>query len=164
MDETYQEVRLEDWVKGPLQQFDSQAARESKQAIEDHFEAEWNSDIEATMRTIHPDDPWQAIPGLGVDVRGFDAVREYYENRFQSWPGPAMDHFDRVTVTDTCVYFEGELEIQPSGSFGGIAVEGKPIKVPALIVVDCREGKVLGETVHLDSAAVLGQVGVGSDA
>lgn len=160
---TYKDVRLEDWARGPLQICDTEASRLSKTAIERHFEAEWNSDIEATMETIHPDDPWQRIPGLGVEVVGFDAVRAYYESRFDSWPGPAMDHFDRVSVADTCVYFEGELDIQPSGAFGGRAVGGKPIRVAAVIVVDTRDGKVLGETVHLDSAAVLGQIGGGAN-
>jgi len=160
---TYKDVRLEDWVKGPFQLCDTEASRRCKLAIERHFEAEWNSDIEATMETIHPDEPWQFIPGLGVEVRGFDNVRAYYESRFDSWPGPAMDHFDRLSITDTCAYFEGELAIQPSGSFGGHAVGGKPIRVPAVIIVDTRDGKVLGETVHLDSAAVLSQIGDGAN-
>jgi hypothetical protein len=164
MSTTYTDVKLEDWVKGPFQLFDSEAARSAKAAVEAHFEAEWNSDIEATMATIHPDDPWQRIPGLGVEVVGFEAVRAYYENRFESWPGPAMDHYSRVTVTDTCVYFEGMLEIKPSGSFGGRQVGGKPIEVAAIIVVDCRDGLVLGETVHLDSAAALAQIGGREDA
>jgi hypothetical protein len=151
------DVELSEWVRGPFQMSDSKAARESKEAIEKHFEAEFSSDIEATMRTIHPDNPWQRIPGLGVDVNGFDAVRAYYENRFESWPGPVMDHFDRVTVTDTCVYFEGVWDIEPSGEFGGREMAGASIEVPALIVVDCRDGLVLGEIVHLDSAAVLAQ-------
>ena len=163
MSSAYSDVRLEDWVKGPFQVFDSDVARASVAAVEAHFEAEWNSDIEATMATIHPDDPWQRIPGLGVEVVGFDAVRAYYENRFESWPGPAMDHYSRVVACDTCVYFEGMLEIKPSGSFGGREVGGKPIDVPAVIIVDCRDGLVLGETVHLDSAAVLNQIG-GEDA
>lgn len=157
-------VLLEEWVSGQFQMFPSKAAQESKEAVEAHFRAEWKSDIDATMETIHPDNPWQLIPGLGVEVRGFDEVRAYYENRFDSWPGKAMECPVRTTVTDTCVYFEGVLDIEPKGTFGGRNVGGKPIKVPALIVVDCREGLVLGEVVHLDSAAVLRQIGGGSDA
>jgi ketosteroid isomerase-like protein len=158
MTQLYTQVRLEDWMRGPLQVFDSETARKNKRGVEAHFEAEWNGDIEATMRTIHPDDPWQVIHGFGVDVRGYDAVRDYYNARFGSWPGPAMDHFTRVTVTDTAVIFEGTLDIRPQGEWAGRQAEGTKISVPCTIVVDMRDGLVLGETVYLDSAGAQAQI------
>lgn len=109
------------------------------------------------MATIHPDDPWQRIPGLGVEVVGFGAVRDYYLARFGSWPGPAMRHFDRTTVTDTCVIVEGTLHIAPKGAFAGREAAGKVIVAPAVIVVDCRDGLILGETVYADGAALRGE-------
>lgn len=97
-----EDVRLEDWGRGVLFVADTAAARANKANMERHFMVEWNSDIEATMRTIHPHNPWQRIPALGVDVNGLEAVRAYYLRRFDSWPGPAMNVFDRATIIDTC--------------------------------------------------------------
>src|SRR5690606_13423171 len=115
-----------------------------------HFLTEWNGDIEATMATIHPDRPWQRIPALGVDVNGFDAVREYYLRRFETWPGPAMKHFDRVTVADTCLIVEGTLSVEPRGAFGAIRTDAKHLTAPCVIVVDFKDGLILGETVYVD--------------
>jgi hypothetical protein len=159
---TPQDVRLEDWVRGPLFVADSAAARANKAIMERHFMVEWNSDIEATMATIHPDNPWQRIPALGVDINGFAAVRDYYLSRFGSWPGPAMDFFNRATVTDTCIYVEGQLQIKPKGSFGGSDMTGKTISAPTVIVVDCRDGLILGETIYVDGATILGRPPAGT--
>ena len=38
------------------------------------------------------------------------------------------------------------------------------VALAAIIVVDCRDGLALGETVHLDSAAALAQIGGGENA
>lgn len=147
-------IDIEDMCRGPLFVGDTALARANKAALELHFAVEWASDIEATMATIHPDDPWQRIPALGVDVRGFAAVRQYYIDRFASWPGRAMQHFDRVTIVDTCVYTEGTLEVAPKGRFGGVDAAGKNIRTPVVIVVDCRDGLILGETVYMDASVM----------
>jgi predicted ester cyclase len=154
----YTDVRLEHWVRGPLFVADTDTARANQAVLERHLSVEWQSDIEATMATIHPDDPWQRIPGLGVEVVGLEGVREYYLNRFASWPGPGMKHFDRVAIVDHAAYIEGTLDFQPSGDFGGIEAAGVTIQTPTVIVVDFRDGLILGETLHLDSAKALGQV------
>jgi len=150
------DTRLESWTKGPLSIADSAAARGNKAMLERHFAAEWGGDIDATMATIHPDNPWQRIPAIGVEVIGFDAVRDYYLARFGSWPGPAMSHFDRTTVTDTCIIVEGTLRITPKGSFAGRQAGGRLLVAPTVIVVDCRDGLILGETVYADGAALRG--------
>jgi hypothetical protein len=152
---------LEDLTRGALQVMDSDRARANKALLERHFAAEWASDIEGTMATIHPHDPWQSIPALGVAVRGFAAVRDYYLARFASWPGQAMDWFDRTTVTDSCIIVEGRLNVRPSGDFGGLRAAGATLSAPCVIVVDCRDGFILGETVYVDGAALRGQAGGG---
>jgi predicted ester cyclase len=150
-------VHIDFLCRGPFFVADSDDARANKAIFERHLTVEWESDIDATMATMHPDNPWQRIPALGVNVNGFEAVRQYYLDRFQNWPGPAMKYFDRVSVTDTCIYTEGTLEIQPTGEFGGIDMAGAKISVPVVIVVDCRDGLIIGETVYLDGAAIRGQ-------
>lgn len=151
------DTRLETWTKGPLFIADAAAARANKAMLEQHFAAEWGADIAATMATIHPENPWQRIPSLGVDVIGVEAVRDYYLARFRSWPGPAMTHFDRTTITETCIIVEGTLRVTPKGVFAGREAAGRMIVAPTVIVIDCRDGLILGETVHADGAALRGE-------
>lgn len=140
------DVRLERWCRGPLFLAPTAAAAANKAALEAHFLAEWNDDIDGTMATIHPDNPWQRIPALGVEVVGLDAVRAYYLARFQSWPGPVMETFDRVSITDTAIFVEGVLKAQPGRAIGTLAG-------PCVVVIDFRDGLVLGETVYGTPAA-----------
>lgn len=149
-------TRLDELTRGPLQVMPTPLARANKELLERHFAAEWSSDIEATMATIHPDDPWQRIPAFGTHVRGLDAVRDYYLKRFESWPGPAMEWFDRTTVTESCIIVEGTLQVKPRGDFAGMAAAGRVLSAPCVIVVDCRDSLILGETVYLDAAALRG--------
>ena len=152
MAQNFGDVQVQDWLRGPFEIMDTDTARSNKQALDAHLQAEWSSDLDATMATIHPDEPWQIVHGLGVHVRGFQAVREYYAARFENWPGPGMEHFDRVTITDTCAYLECQLGIELAGGFAGHAATDARLDVPAIIVVDFRDGLVLGETNYLDSA------------
>ncbi len=149
-------VHIEDLCNGPIFVGDTAAARANKAALERHFALEWACDIEGTMSTMHPDGPWQRIPALGVDVNGFEAVRDYYLKRFGSWPGRALAGFSRVTVADTCIYTEGMLDIRPTGAFGGVDMAGRTLRTPVVIVVDFRDGLVLGETVYMDASAIRG--------
>jgi hypothetical protein len=155
---TEDDVRLEKWVRGPLIIAGTQTAHANKAMMERHFLTEWNSDIEATMATIHPEGPWQRIPALGVDVNGFDAVRDYYLRRFETWPGPAMKFFHRATIADTCLYVEGTLTIEPKGEFGSMKTDMQVLTAPTVIVVDFKDGLILGETVYVDGAALMGQM------
>lgn len=154
---TADDVRLENWVRGPLFIADTDAARANKAVMERHFLTEWSGDIEATMATIHPDQPWQRIPALGIDINGYDAVRDYYLRRFANWPGPAMEFFDRATIADTCLYVEGTLTIEPKGEFGSVKIDAQVLRAPSVIVVDFKDGRILGETVYVDGATLMGQ-------
>jgi hypothetical protein len=148
---TAENVRLERWTRGPLTVLETPAARHNKALMERHFLAEWTGDIEATMSTMHPVQPFQRIPALGVEVVGQEPVRQYYLNRFAHWPGPVMGHFDRVTVTDTCLYTEGVLALAPEAQVaGGVRLVG-----PCVVVIDFRDGLIVGETVYAQTAGDL---------
>jgi ketosteroid isomerase-like protein len=146
-------TRLEDYTRGTLFILDSPAARANKAVFERHLNAEWVNDIEGTMATIHPDNPYQRIPALGVNAKGKGEIRSFYEGRFATWPGPALKHFDRVAVTDTCIYVEGRMEISTSAKFAGLNVAGNRVSTPVAIVLEFRDGLLLGEMVYMDSAA-----------
>jgi hypothetical protein len=148
-------ITIEDWLRGPLHVAGTEAAHANKRMLDAHLQAEWTSDLDGTMATMHRDEPWQIVHGLGVEVRGFDAVTEYYATRFTTWTGPGMEYFTRVTIADTCAYMEcSELTWIPDTPTGG-----RHLSVPTVLVVDFRDGLVLGETVYMDSALLRGQLG-----
>jgi hypothetical protein len=104
---TADDVRLEAWCQGPLFVASTAAATANKAALEAHFLAEWNDDIDATIATMDPEGPWPRIPALGVYVSGYDAVRDYYLVRFADWTGPVMERFDRVSFADHAIFVKG---------------------------------------------------------
>lgn len=152
-------IEVEDWLEGPLRVAPSEQAQANKRGLDAHLRAEWSSNLDATMATIHPEDPWQTVHGLGVNVRGFEAVKEYYAQRFVNWPGPGMEHFDRVTVSEDAGFLECQLSLEPVGDFAGRSASGARLNVPALIVIDFKDALVLGETCYLDSALAREQLG-----
>jgi hypothetical protein len=145
---------IEDYTTGPVFVADTDVSRANKRTFERHLVSEWASNIEETMATIHPEGAYQKIPAMGVDVRGKDGVREFYLGRFASWPGPALPSFDRVTVTDNCIYVEGTFEIESTGDgFEGLNMAGKTLSVPCMIALECRDRLLVGEIVYMDSGA-----------
>jgi hypothetical protein len=52
-------THLEDYTRGPLFVAPGAAAKANKAVFERHLNAEWVSDIEGTMATIHPEAPFQ---------------------------------------------------------------------------------------------------------
>jgi hypothetical protein len=150
----YEIVRLEDYTRGTLFVADSAVARPNKAVFERHLSAEWASDIETTMATIHRDRPYQRIPALGVDIDSFEGIREFYLGRFKTWPGPALRYFNRCTLTDECIYVEGMFQIQGSGDLAGLNIAGPSISTPCIIVLDCRDGLLVGEIVYMDGSAL----------
>lgn len=141
---TEDDVRLEHLCETPLFVPDDPAARAAKAMLEAHFLAEWNDDIDATMASMVPDVPFQRVPALGVSIEGAAAVRDFYLKRFESWPGPALTAFRRATIGRDVIIVEGVLE-----TAGGAVAS---LSGPAVIVVDFRDGLILGETVYASPA------------
>lgn len=146
--------RIEDYTVGPVFVADTDVSRANKAVFERHLVSEWENDIENTMATIHPDNPYQVIPALGVDIHSFEGIRDFYLGRFETWPGPALKSFSRVSVTDQFIYVEGKFEVQSSGEFSGFNVKAKAISSPCIIVLEFRDGLLFGELVYMDSGAL----------
>jgi len=146
---------IESYTNGPVFVADTDLSRANKEVFERHLVAEWSSDIEETMATVHPVGSYQRIPALGVDVDSFNGIREFYIDRFEKWPGPALKSFTRVTVVDTYIYVEGEFDVEAAGDdLQSLNVSGKSVKSPCMIVLECRDGLLVGEIVYMDSGAL----------
>ena len=55
------------------------------EVVKAHMEAEDRQDIEATLATFTEDCYYQ-VPGLGIDLRGKDEIRRWYEETFAAVP------------------------------------------------------------------------------
>jgi predicted ester cyclase len=150
-------VDLQDWVTDALDVFPSETAELNAGVLAEHLRAEWNDDLKATMATMHQEHAHQRIPALGIAVEGFEAVREYYRARFESWPGPAF-FMTQVAITETYAAIRGDIRIEPSGQFAGVDAAGKSIDVPAIVWIAFADGKLAGETIHLDGRLLQSQL------
>ena len=95
------------------------------------------------------------VPALAVDVQSFNGIREFYLDRFEKWPGPALKSFTRVTIVDNAIYVEGEFDVKAAGDdLHSLNIAGKSVKSPCMILLECREGLLVGEIVYMDSGAL----------
>lgn len=146
---------IESYTNGPVFVADTNISRANKEVFERHLVSEWSSDIEETMATVHTVGAYQRIPALGVNVSGHDGIREFYLDRFEKWPGPALKSFTRVSVVDNCIYVEGEFDVEAAGDdLESLNISGKSVKSPCMIALECRDGLLVGEIVYMDSGAL----------
>src|SRR5271155_3355599 len=61
----------------------SPQAKQNWDRLREHAIAEYRRDIETTMATM-ASNPFQVFHPTGVSIFGYDAVREYYLERFQT--------------------------------------------------------------------------------
>jgi hypothetical protein len=125
-------------------------ARRNWDGLLAHTDAEWSSDLERTMATMAPE-PFQTFHFTGVTISGYDAVREFYANRFRTW-SPGQGFFPkRWVVTDEYAVGQGWMKGSPTGVFFGQQATGKSFVVPITIWISFENGLVKGETSYADS-------------
>jgi steroid delta-isomerase-like uncharacterized protein len=134
---------------------------EMKRAYDDHREFEEARDLDAVVATFS-DDCFLENVALGTKAEGRDAVRKSYEALFTAFPdlSPASEGFaygDDVFVTWGTVHgtFEGPwLGLEPTGRSFTCAFSN---------VVPFTGGKMQGERLLFDIAALCAQAGVPSE-
>ena len=150
--------RLEDLVDPDgLDIPDTPGAQRTKRAIERHFDAEWVGDLDAIMATMDPTDPFQWVPSLGLEARGADAVRTFYQDRIDQWPGQAFK-IDRAIVGEHGAAFEGYFTVQPNDNFLGLPASGSRIRAPGSIWIHTRGDLLWGEILYFDADDVRRQL------
>ncbi|WP_137179468.1 ester cyclase [Roseomonas sp. AR75] len=127
------------------------AARRNWEVLEAHTVAEWSCDLEATMATITRRDPFQIMYATGLDVRGFDAVREFYRRRFETFQGQGF-FARRWVVSDSVIVGNGLFRGTPRGTFFGTPTTGKRLCLPMTVWVHFEDELLKGEASYLDGA------------
>ena len=121
-------------------------------------------DTEDTLKTMIADAYVNHVPVLTGGV-GHDELREFYSKRFipQMPPDTAMTPVSRTIGTDRVVdemVFEFTHTIKMDWMLPGVAPTGKHVRVPLVVVVHFRDGKLAHEHIYWDQASVLAQLGL----
>lgn len=120
-------------------------------------------DTEETLATMSEDAYVNHVPVLTGGV-GHDQLRDFYANHFipHMPPDTAMTPVSRTVGTDRVVdemVFEFTHTIQMDWMLPNIEPTGRHVKVPLVVVVQIREGKLSHEHIYWDQACVLVQLG-----
>src|SRR5258708_7925894 len=121
-------------------------------------------DTEDTLKTMVPDAYVNHVPVLTGGV-GQEQLREFYSQRFipHMPPDTAMTPISRTVGSDRVVdemVFEFTHTIKMDWMLPGVAPTGKHVKIPLVVIVHFRDGKLAHEHIYWDQASVLMQIGL----
>jgi carboxymethylenebutenolidase len=121
-------------------------------------------DTEDTLMTMVDDAYVNHVPVLTGGV-GQNELREFYSKHFipQMPPDTAMTPISRTIGVDRLVdemVFEFTHTVKMDWMLPGIAPTGKRVKIPLVVIVHFREGKLAHEHIYWDQASVLAQLGL----
>lgn len=121
-------------------------------------------DTEDTLKTMVPDAYVNHVPVLTGGV-GHDELREFYSRRFipQMPPDTSMTPVSRTIGIDRVVdemVFEFTHTIKMDWMLPGVPPTGKHVKIPLVVIVHFRDGKLAHEHIYWDQASVLAQLGL----
>jgi carboxymethylenebutenolidase len=124
-------------------------------------------DTEDTLQTMVADAYVNHVPVLTGGV-GHEQLREFYSQRFipQMPPDTSMTPVSRTIGLDRVVdemVFEFTHTIKMDWMLPGVAPTGKHVKIPLVVIVHFRDGKLAHEHIYWDQASVLVQVGLIDD-
>lgn len=121
-------------------------------------------DTEDTLRTMVADAYVNHVPVLTGGV-GRDELREFYSRRFipQMPPDTAMTPVSRTIGTERVVdemVFEFTHTSKMDWMLPGVEPTGRHVRVPLVVIVHFRDGRLAHEHIYWDQASVLAQLGL----
>lgn len=136
-------------------------AERNWQRLEEHTVAEWSGDLAGTMATMSRNDPFQIMYATGLDVRGWDAVRDFYAQRLKTFQGQGF-FARRWVVSDKAIVGSGYFSGTPTGTFFGVPTTGKKLCLPMTVWIYFEDTLVKGEVAYLDGLELQRQIREGS--
>ena len=132
---------------------------------DEHVKYEFSTrDTEETLRTMVEDAYVNHVPVLTGGV-GRDELREFYSRRFipQMPPDTSMTPVSRTVGAERVVdemVFEFTHTIEMDWMLPGVKPTGRHVRVPLIVVVHFRDGRLAHEHIYWDQASVLVQLGL----
>ena len=143
----------------------SNAQQQLSDLWDEHVKYEFATrDTENTLQTMVPDAYVNHVPVLTGGV-GHEQLREFYSRRFipHMPPDTSMKPISRTIGSDRVVdemVFEFTHTIKMDWMLPGIEPTGRQVKVPLVVIVHFRAGKLAHEHIYWDQASVLVQLGL----
>ena len=121
-------------------------------------------DTDDTLKTMVADAYVNHVPVMTGGV-GHDELREFYSEAFipQMPPDTSMTPVSRTVGIDRVVdemVFEFTHTIKMDWMLPGVEPTNKHVKIPLIVVVHFRDGKLAHEHIYWDQASVLAQLGL----
>jgi steroid delta-isomerase-like uncharacterized protein len=137
----------------------SEATRSAIEVVKAHMEAEDRQDLDATLATF-TDDCYYSVPGLGVELRGKQEIRRWYEELFAAIPD-FRNSEERYWEAEGQIFFSAYMEGTHRGTWHGWAPTGRSFKSPMFVRIPiAADGLMEAEIVYNDSADVFTQLGI----
>lgn len=136
-------------------------AERNWQRLVEHTVAEWSGNLDATMATMTRNDPFQIMHATGLEVRGWENVRAFYEQRMRTFQGQGF-FAHRWVVSEKAVVGSGYFSGTPNGIFFGVPTAGKTLCLPMAIWIYFEDTLVKGEAAYLDGGELLKQIREGT--
>ncbi len=143
----------------------SSSAQQLLDRWDEHIKYEFaTQNTEDTLQTMVPDAYVNHIPVM-TGGSGHDELRKFYSQRFipQMPPDTSMTPVSRTIGANQIVdemVFEFTHTIKMDWMLPGIEPTGRHVKVPLVVIVHFRDGKLAHEHIYWDQASVLVQLGL----
>ena len=135
---------------------------------QEHTEHEFvTRDTEATLRTRVDDAYVNHVPVM-TGGRGKEALRAFYSQDFipKMPPDTTLIPVSRTVgenqLVDEMIFCFTHTEEMP-WMLPGVAPTNRPVKIPLVVIVKFRDGKLAHEHIYWDQASVLKQIGLLTD-
>jgi len=133
-------------------------AERNWETLKGHLEAEYSCNLEGTLDGLTEECVFEIVP-LGLVARGKAEVEQVYRTRFRDYPDLHTD-VTRKIVGEECIVLEGISSVTPRGSLWGLPARGQSVRLPIVIVIPFRDGKMLGERAYFDGYELRRQLGL----
>ena len=121
--------------------------------------AEDRQDLDAALAAF-TENCWYSVPGLGVELRGKDQIRRWYEDLFAAIPD-FRNSEERYWEADGQIFFAAFMEGTHAGTWHGWPATGRSFKSPMLVRIPIApDGLMEAEIVYFDSADLFMQLGI----
>lgn len=129
------------------------------EVVKAHMAAEDRQDLDATLATF-TEDCYYRVPGLGVDLRGKQEIRRWYEELFAAIPD-FRNSDEQYWECGDQVFFSAYMEGTHEGTWHGWPATGRSFRSPMLVRIPlAADGLMEAEIVYNDSADVFMQLGI----
>ena len=133
--------------------------RTALDVVKEHMAAEDRQDVDATLATF-TDDCYYRVAGLGIELRGKDEIRRWYEDLFAAIPD-FRNSDERYWEAGDQIFFAAYMEGTHLGTWHGWPATGRRFRSPMLVRIPiAADGLMEAEVVYNDSADVFMQLGI----